>query len=66
MMGATKYHEICVNTAGRIRARELPTDENYINVNITVKKKRQQQGVVRRIEAPIDKIDEPFRLIILD
>ena len=59
LRGATKYHEICVNTAGRISAKELPTDDNYINVNITVKRKRQQQGEVRGIDAPVARIDEP-------
>ena len=46
-----------MNPAGQIKAKELPTDEGYISVNITVKRKRQQQGG-RGIEAPVATVDE--------
>ena len=46
---------ICVNAAGKMSAKELPTDDQSIAVNITVKKKRQQGG--RGIEPPIARVD---------
>ena len=55
LRGATKYHQLSVNIAGKMSAKELPTDDQSIAVNITVKKKRQQAG--RGIEAPIANID---------
>ena len=56
LKGATKYHEIFVNPVGKIMVKELPTDDNYNTVNITVKRRRQlNRG---GIEAPVARIDD--------
>ena len=52
--GATKYHEIFVNPTGKILVKELPTDERYGTVSITVKKKRG---------APSTSMGEPVAMI---
>ena len=56
LRGATKYHEIFVNPSGKILVKELPTDDQYGTVNITVKKKRGVPG--RGVEAPVARIDD--------
>ena len=48
--GATKFHEIYVNTQGIIRAKELPTDDSYKLVNITFKRVRVGGWTVGRRE----------------
>ena len=55
LRGATKYHLLSVNAAGGMSAKELPTDDQSIAVNITVKRKRHQTGT--GIEAPIAAVD---------
>ena len=51
--GATKYHEIYVNPQGIIRVKELPTDDVYRLINITIKRgrnagRREIEPVVRQ------------------
>ena len=54
--GATKYHEIFVNPTGKILVKELPSDDHYATVNITVKKKRGAPN--RSIEANVARVDD--------
>ena len=56
LRGATKYHEIFVSPIGKILAKELPTDDHYNNVNVTVKRRRQLNRA--GIEAPVARVDE--------
>ena len=55
LKGATKFHEIFVNPSGKILVKELPTDDRYGSVNITVKNRRAESS--RSIEEQVARID---------
>ena len=56
LRGATKYHQIRVDAAGKMSAKMLPTDEHSVNINLTVKRKRQQGG--RGIGGSVARVDD--------
>ena len=45
-----------MNPTGKILAKELPSDDHYATVNITVKKKRGAPN--RSIEANVARVDD--------
>ena len=57
--GAMKIHEIFVNENGVIRVKQLPTDEHYNLINITVRNRRARGGVGRGgVEEAIARVSE--------